>query len=250
MRDFISCGMSTSKSSSTDWPWRDLKKIAKVIITPLSEYALAPTKSNTSDLGLELYSPYTYTVDHFRTIQIRLDLTIKLPVGVTGRILPYIESPFIQVYAETIPSNFEEVIKISVKNTIDKKVNVNRGCKIARLVPQTFYQPDIYLKPFEPGTCVVPPPPYGHQHVMTMSQLEGTPQMGSQSQTLQSVPSMTKVQEETDLLSTQQPPALMSGLSHAAVLNQQEGVIHHTAATQPCDSGTVMVVNLLSHLQQ
>ena len=39
------------------------------------------------EYGIDLYSAYGYTIDPFRTIQVRTDLQITLPLGVTGKIL-------------------------------------------------------------------------------------------------------------------------------------------------------------------
>ena len=166
--------MTTAEAGSIEWPWRDLRKTVEVIVIPLSEYALIPTKSETSDVGLEICSPYSYTVEPFRTIQVRMDLLIKFPTGVTGKILelPVAGSLPLHVQQETIPSNFEDVVEISVKNTIGKRVPIQRGCKLVRMVPTTYYQPEILVKPLQPGTLVppnlqvVPPPPYGHQHIL------------------------------------------------------------------------------------
>ena len=151
----------------------------RMVVTPLLDYAFMPTKSNTCNIGLELYSPYVYEIEPFRTIQICMDLLIKLPTGVTRKILARGEGSLFHVVADSIPSNFEKVVEISVKNPIDKKVSIPRGCKIARIIPQMYYQPEIFLKPLQPkmpttpDVHVVTPPPYGHQQVLRTSSTDG-----------------------------------------------------------------------------
>ena len=176
------CGMSTSENNPIEWPRRDLRRTVKVIITPLSEYAIIPMRCQTCNIGLEISSLYCFTVEPFRTVQAQTDLLIKLPTGVTGRILELSKpgSVPLHVQQETIPSNFGNAVEISVKNTIDKAVTVERGCKLARMIPTTYYQPEILVKLLQletlvpPNTPVVPLPLYGHQHVTTM-----TPMMDS-----------------------------------------------------------------------
>ena len=104
----------------------DLRRTVKVIITPLSEYAIKPTRSQTCNIGLKISSPYCFTVEPFWTVQARTDLLIKLPTGVTGRILelPKPGSIPLHVQQESIPSNFGNAVEISVKNMIDKAVTI------------------------------------------------------------------------------------------------------------------------------
>ena len=58
--------MSSPETSTSEWPWKDLRKSVRVVVTPLSDYAFTPTKSNTRNIGLELYSPYIYEIEPFR----------------------------------------------------------------------------------------------------------------------------------------------------------------------------------------
>lgn len=272
MSAFTICAMTTSGTSPIEWPWRDLRRTVKVIVTPLSEYAIVPTKSDTGDIGLEIYSPYSYTVDAFRTIQIRTDLLIKFPSGVTGRILPKSEVSPLHVIAETMPSNYEDVVEITIKNTIDKALSVQRGCKIARIVPQTYYQPEIYVKPIQPGMTIppnlrlVPPPPYGHQHtVMTFpaeGQQQGTHQQGAHPDI--HLPNLQLGnQDQGNCLNGSQQASLVPNPLGSAVVSLQDtpvqdsipsvstllsSLVRSTAVTQQNDQEVVTVVSPLTHL--
>ena len=123
---FNICGISTSENNPIEWSWQDLRRTVKVIIMPLSEYAIIPTSSQTCNIGLEISSPYCFTVEPFQTVQAQMDLLIKLPTGITGRILelPKPRSIPLHVQQETIPSNFGNAVEISVKNMIDKAVTI------------------------------------------------------------------------------------------------------------------------------
>ena len=80
-------------------------------------------------------------------------------------------------------------MEISVKNPIDKRVSIPRGCTIARIIPQTYYQPEIYMKPLQPrmpttpNVHIVAPPPYGYQQVLRTSSADGQMQGGAPSST-------------------------------------------------------------------
>ena len=264
--------MSSSETSTSEWPWKDLRKSVRVVVTPLSDYAFTPTKSNTCNIGLELYSPYVYEIEPFRTIEICTDLLIKLPTGVTRKILARGEGSLFHVVADSIPSNFEKVVEISVKNSIDKRVSIPRGCKIARIIPQMFYQPEIYVKPSQPrmpttpNVHVVAPPPYGHQQVLRTSstdgQMQGVHPVVPQGQQLTAdVPVAAKIQDQGCQQIGQQSLSQVSQVSQVAVMslqgnqgNQVKGnlplasnmLVHQAAVTQQNEQGVVTVVSPLS----
>ena len=131
--------MSSSEASTSGWPERDLQLRLKVLVTPLSDFAILPTSSNSKEIRLEVYSPYTYTIEPFRTIQVRTDLQINLPVGVTGKVLSRPGDPaHFSVCVTTIPSNYKEAIEVTITNYSDHPIVINQGCKIARILPQTI----------------------------------------------------------------------------------------------------------------
>ena len=261
--------MSSSETSPSEWPWKDLRKSVRVVVTPLSDYAFTPTKSNTCNIGLGLYSPYVYEIEPFRTIQICTDLLVKLPTGVTGKILARGEGSLFHVVADSIPSNFEKVVEISVKNPIDKRVSIPRACKIARIIPQTYHQPEIYVKPLQPrmpttpDVHVVAPPPYGHQQVLRTSSTDGQmqgvhPAVPQGQQPTANVPVAAKIQDQgcqqsgqwSQVPSTQQV-AVMSLQGNQG--NQVEGnlplasnmLVHQATVTQQNEQGVVTVVSPL-----
>ena len=78
--------MSTSEASALEWPKQDLRKTARVIITPLTDRAIIPNVSEGSEIGMEICNPYSFMVDRFWTIQVRMELLIKLPTGIIGKI--------------------------------------------------------------------------------------------------------------------------------------------------------------------
>ena len=224
-------------------------------------------------MGLEISSPYCFTVEPFRTVQVRTDLLIKLPAGVTGRIheLPRPGSIPLYVQQETIPSNFGSAVEISVKNTIDKKVTVERGCKLARMVPTTYYQPEILVKPLQlealvpPNTRVVPPPPYGHQHIKTLTTTTNSLEHAVQQPVLQQFPSgllPTNGQGQGEPQSCQHMPVVSDPQDMTVVPSQsgpvQSGLqpmsallnsfVNPIAAAQPSSQGVTTIISPLSNL--
>ena len=97
--------MSTSEASVLEWPQRDLRKTARVIITPLTDCAIIPNVSEGSDIGMEICNSYSFMVDPFWMIQVRMEILIKLPTGIIGRILSGAECSPLHEQPQTIPSH-------------------------------------------------------------------------------------------------------------------------------------------------
>ena len=61
-----------------------------------------------------------------------------------------------QQSTQMIPSHYEDVVEISVQNTIDQNVSISRGRKVTMMVPMIYYQLEIYGKIWQPqnrGQC-------------------------------------------------------------------------------------------------
>ena len=122
-----------------EWPARDLRRITKVVVTPLSANACIPTVSEDSDIELQIRNPFSFTVEPFRTMQIHLDLLMRLPTGVTRKILTGPECSPLCIIPQTIPSHYEDIVELSIQNTTDRRVSVSKGRKLAKMVLMTYY---------------------------------------------------------------------------------------------------------------
>ena len=160
------------------WPDRDLQVLLKVPVTPVSEFAIAPTRSTSDDVGIELYSAFMYCVKPFQTTQIRTDVQICLPNGVTGKVMPKAGNPITLTISPTvIPSQYKEPVEVTVTNASDQPFVISRGFKVARLRLQTLYQPVLDLQPLSPTSAyssISQPPPYGHQHAIIKTEEAAT----------------------------------------------------------------------------
>ena len=141
------------------------------------------------------------------------------------------------------------------------------------MIPTTYCQPEILVKQLQletltpPNTPVVPPPPYGHQHITTMTPMmdslgQVAAQLVSQDQQFPNGLSHSSSQGQGDP-QTQHMPAILDpqnmttvplqgGLVQSSLLPMSallSSLANPTLVTQQNDQGVTTIVSPLSNLQ-
>ncbi|KAF8204877.1 dUTPase-like protein [Pholiota molesta] len=115
--------------------------VTKLLIKRLSEKAKIPTRGSALAAGYDLYShpcPWQST----RHTQ----LSIAVPVGTYGRVAPRsgLASKFmIDTGAGVIDADYRGVVFVLLFNHSDKDFQVEEGDRIAQLIIERIYTPDI-----------------------------------------------------------------------------------------------------------
>jgi len=114
----------------------------------MSEHDLTPTRESAGSAGLTLHSPYHRTVSAGGKEVIPTDLQIKLPDEYYGRIAPITElvsSHHISIEAGVIDADFRGNLSVLLFNHSKYLYNISRGDKIAILICEKIYYPELVL---------------------------------------------------------------------------------------------------------
>lgn len=112
----------------------------------LTEKALTPKKGSAKAAGFDLRSAYDMMVPARGKELIKTDLQIKLPAGCYGRIAPrsgLALQHHIDVGAGVVDEDYRGNIGVVLFNHSDKPFNVSRGDRIAQLICQQIYYPEL-----------------------------------------------------------------------------------------------------------
>lgn len=108
--------------------------------------AFAPTKGSMKSAGYDLKSAYDYMIPARGKEIVDTGIKIELPEGCYGRIAPrsgLAAKHFIDVGAGVVDEDYRGVIKVVLFNHSDKDFEVKKGDRIAQLICEKIYYPEI-----------------------------------------------------------------------------------------------------------
>jgi len=114
----------------------------------MTENALSPTRESARSAGLTLHSPYHRTVSAGGKEVTPNDLQIKLPDVYYGRIAPITDlasSHQIIIGSGVIDADFRGNFSVLLFNHSKYLYNISRGDKIATLICEKIYYPELVL---------------------------------------------------------------------------------------------------------
>ncbi|XP_063104405.1 deoxyuridine 5'-triphosphate nucleotidohydrolase, mitochondrial isoform X3 [Cavia porcellus] len=97
----------------------------------LSEHATAPTRGSARAAGYDLYSAYDYTIPSMEKALVKTDIQIGLPSGCYGRV------------AGVIDEDYRGNVGVVLFNFGKEKFEVKKGDRIAQLICERIYYPEI-----------------------------------------------------------------------------------------------------------
>ncbi|XP_003471906.1 deoxyuridine 5'-triphosphate nucleotidohydrolase, mitochondrial isoform X2 [Cavia porcellus] len=112
----------------------------------LSEHATAPTRGSARAAGYDLYSAYDYTIPSMEKALVKTDIQIGLPSGCYGRVAPrsgLATKYFIDVGAGVIDEDYRGNVGVVLFNFGKEKFEVKKGDRIAQLICERIYYPEI-----------------------------------------------------------------------------------------------------------
>lgn len=121
-----------------------MKQILK--FTKVIPEAFAPSKGSVKAAGYDLRSAYDYTVPARGKEMVDTGIKIQLPEGCYGRIAPrsgLATKNFIDVGAGVVDEDYRGVLKVILFNHSDKDFEVKKGDRIAQLICEKIFYPEI-----------------------------------------------------------------------------------------------------------
>ncbi|KDR83435.1 hypothetical protein GALMADRAFT_235574 [Galerina marginata CBS 339.88] len=132
-----------SPAIETDAP---LAPVSNLLIKRLSEKAKIPTRGSPLAAGYDLYSAEKKLVPARGKALVDTQLSIAVPAGTYGRVAPRsgLASKFmIDTGAGVIDADYRGVIFVLLFNLSEKDFQVEEGDRIAQLIIERIYTPDI-----------------------------------------------------------------------------------------------------------
>ncbi|OAL22055.1 deoxyuridine 5'-triphosphate nucleotidohydrolase [Fonsecaea multimorphosa] len=126
------------KLSSTSQP--------PLLIKKLSADASTPTRGSAFAAGYDLYASRPTTIPQRGKALVSTDLSIATPEGTYGRIAPrsgLASKHFIDTGAGVIDADYRGEVKVLLFNHSEVDFQVNKGDRIAQLVLERIYTPEI-----------------------------------------------------------------------------------------------------------
>lgn len=108
----------------------------------LTENARLPTRNNSTDAGLDIYSNETTLIKAKKWSPISIGIAISIPDGYYARIAPRSGLALkygLDVFAGVIDSGYRGEIKVILYNAGEKDYLVNDGDKIAQMIIEKCY---------------------------------------------------------------------------------------------------------------
>ncbi|KAF2880654.1 hypothetical protein ILUMI_25518 [Ignelater luminosus] len=108
--------------------------------------AFSPTKGSAKAAGFDLKSAYDYTIPARGKEIIDTGIKVQLPEGCYGRIAPrsgLAAKHFIDVGAGVVDEDYRGIIKVVLFNHSEASFDVKRGDRIAQLICERIYYPEI-----------------------------------------------------------------------------------------------------------
>ncbi|XP_061195538.1 deoxyuridine 5'-triphosphate nucleotidohydrolase-like [Saccostrea echinata] len=112
----------------------------------LSKNAFSPTRGSKLAAGYDLYSAYDYKIPAKGKESVRTDIQIALPDGCYGRVAPrsgLAAKHFIDVGAGVIDQDYRGNVGVVMFNFADEDFEVKKGDRIAQLICERIYIPDL-----------------------------------------------------------------------------------------------------------
>ncbi|KAG4075729.1 hypothetical protein HA402_003555 [Bradysia odoriphaga] len=112
----------------------------------LTENAFAPVKGSALAAGFDLRSAYEYKIPARGKQVVLTDIQIELPAGCYGRVAPrsgLAAKNFIDVGAGVIDEDYRGNVGVVMFNHAEKEFEVKKGDRIAQLICERIFYPDI-----------------------------------------------------------------------------------------------------------
>ncbi|KAI8776326.1 deoxyuridine 5-triphosphate nucleotidohydrolase [Biomphalaria glabrata] len=116
----------------------------------LSDNATTPTRGSPLAAGFDLYSAYDYIVPAKGKEIVKTDIQIAVPDGCYGRVAPrsgLAAKSFIDVGAGVIDQDYRGNVGVVLFNFSETDFKVNKGDRIAQLICERIYIPQLCEKP-------------------------------------------------------------------------------------------------------
>lgn len=117
-------------------------------VQKLNEEARVPTRSNAGDAGYDLYADATVDIHPGHLAMIPTGIAISIPSDCYGRVAPRSGLAWkyqLDVFAGVVDSSYRGEIKVLLKNHSAHIVTLNRGDRIAQLIFERIYTPELAL---------------------------------------------------------------------------------------------------------
>ena len=111
-------------------------------VKKLSEDAIIPTRANSTDAGLDLYSTQDLIVLKKTRAMIRTNISLEIPEGYYGRIAPRSGLAWkhgIDVFAGVVDSSYRGPINVILYNSCANDFKISKGDRIAQLIIEKHY---------------------------------------------------------------------------------------------------------------
>ncbi|EXJ54425.1 dUTP pyrophosphatase [Cladophialophora yegresii CBS 114405] len=135
-----------STSSTVPVPKLTSTSHPPLLIKKLSPNATTPTRGSAFAAGYDLYASKPATIPARGKALVSTDLSIATPEGTYGRIAPrsgLAAKHFIDTGAGVIDADYRGEVKVLLFNHADTDFEVNKGDRIAQLVLERIYTPEI-----------------------------------------------------------------------------------------------------------
>ncbi|XP_055707601.1 deoxyuridine 5'-triphosphate nucleotidohydrolase [Phlebotomus papatasi] len=112
----------------------------------LTEHAFAPMKGSAKAAGFDLRSAYDCVVPARGKELVKTDIQIQVPEGCYGRVAPrsgLAHKNFIDVGAGVIDEDYRGNVGVILFNHSDLDFKVTKGDRIAQLICERIFYPDI-----------------------------------------------------------------------------------------------------------
>ncbi|KAJ9575700.1 hypothetical protein L9F63_007459, partial [Diploptera punctata] len=122
------------------------EKIAILRFVKLTEKAFAPVRGSAKAAGFDLKSAYDTEIPARGKALIKTDLQIELPSGCYGRIAPrsgLALKHHIDVGAGVVDEDYRGNVGVVLFNHSDEIFRVNRGDRIAQLICEQIFYPQL-----------------------------------------------------------------------------------------------------------
>ncbi|KAJ6516193.1 dUTPase-like protein [Mycena sanguinolenta] len=123
-----------------------LAPVANLLIKRLSDKAKLPTRGSPLSAGYDLYSAEAKTIPAHGKALVDTQISIAVPAGTYGRVAPRsgLASKFmIDTGAGVIDADYRGVVFVLLFNHSDKDFQVEEGDRVAQLIIERIYTPDV-----------------------------------------------------------------------------------------------------------
>ncbi|KAF8469609.1 deoxyuridine 5'-triphosphate nucleotidohydrolase [Kalaharituber pfeilii] len=117
-----------------------------LLVKKLSDKGRAPTRGSEFAAGYDIYSAQDITVHAHGKALVGTDISVAIPAGTYGRVAPrsgLAVKNFIDVGAGVIDADYRGQLKILLFNHSDTDFEVKEGDRIAQLILERIYTPEV-----------------------------------------------------------------------------------------------------------